>query len=333
MHISDLTEVKKCDSLFFSPHLDDVALSCPGRVLEDTAEGRRALVVTLFSHAGPADAGRFKRDLYPSRQAEDRKSCEILGADSLHAGFLDAPFRAEIYHRFSGIMFKRDANHAQTMMQAAEYVSRLMEQAQPSVVFVPLGVGWHIDHRLTREAALVGVSNYKWRKSGTKVMERITDELRSQNANVLPRLLFYEDRPYAFVQESVRLRLGELGFSADAHDLPLLDADELRRVFTESFMGAHYVRQHLADDEREYTLRHLNSHLTRGSVQTSTQAQSDVHLYDRVTLAMARRAVGAHESQLAGLFGDLDGWQRQTGEYTRALRYDADYVERYWQLP
>jgi len=333
MHVPDLTDVLKHDCVFLSPHLDDIALSCPGRVLEETSSGRTVLIATLFSHAGQADAGRFKRDAYPNRQAEDKRAAEVLGADTLHATMLDAPFRAEIYQRFSGIMFKRDANHASTMMQAADYVSKLLERAQPETLFVPLGVGWHIDHRLTREAALVGASNYKWRKSGATETQRITDELKYQSDRILPKIVFYEDRPYSFVQESVRLRLAELGYSADAHDLPLADTDELRESLIESFMSAHYVKHALTPDEKDTCLRNLNSHVTRGSVQPVQQAQSDVHLFDRVTLATARKAVAAHASQLAGLYGDIDGWQRMTQEYSRRLGFDSDYVERYWTLP
>ena len=332
MHVADLTDILKYDCLFLAPHLDDVALSCPARVLEENATGKKVLIATLFSHPGATDAGRFKTADYVNRREENRKAAEALKADTLHAGMLDAPFRWDQYQKFTGLMFKRDANHAQTMMQAAEYIAKLIERAKPDVMFVPLGVGWHIDHRLTREAAMVGVSNYKWRTLENK-NEALTPELRAHAANTTPRLVFYEDRPYAFVQESVRLRLAELGYSADSHDLPLLESDEFRKTFIDSFMAAPYVKASLQPDENEFCLRHLNSHLTRGSVQQASQAAADVRIYDRITLAAVRRAVSEYRSQLGGLYGDIDAWQRATLEYSRRIGFENDYIERYWLLP
>ena len=333
MHVADLTDVMKYDCVFLSPHLDDISLSCPARVLEEIATGKKVLIATLFSHPGPVDVGKFKAADYASRREEDRKAAEVLHADTLHAGMLDAPFRSEQYQRFTGLMFKRDANHAQSMMQAADYIARLVERAKPDTLFVPLGVGWHIDHRLVREAAMVGVSNYKWRTLENKNVEPLTPEIRAHADKTMPRTMFYEDRPYAFVQEAVRLRLAELGYSADAHDLPLLDADEFRTSFIDSFMQAPYVKRSMQPDENEFCLRHLNSHLTRGSVQQAPQAVADVRLYDRITFATVRRTVAEYRSQIEPLFGDLDAWQRQTYEYSRRLGFESDYVERYWHLP
>ena len=61
----------KVDSVYLSPHLDDVAISCPARILEERAEGRRVLVVTLFSK-GPGER---------VRKREDRRAMRLLGAD------------------------------------------------------------------------------------------------------------------------------------------------------------------------------------------------------------------------------------------------------------
>ncbi|MCP5190661.1 MAG: PIG-L family deacetylase, partial [Pseudomonadales bacterium] len=37
------------DSIYLSPHLDDVPLSCGGQVYQETSAGRRVLVVTLVA--------------------------------------------------------------------------------------------------------------------------------------------------------------------------------------------------------------------------------------------------------------------------------------------
>ncbi len=74
MHVADLTDILKYDCLFLAPHLDDVALSCPARVLEENATGKKVLIATLFSHPGATDAGRFKTADYLNRREEDRKA-------------------------------------------------------------------------------------------------------------------------------------------------------------------------------------------------------------------------------------------------------------------
>src|SRR5262249_22263603 len=44
----DLQALAPCDSLYVSPHHDDVPLSCAARLLADAARGLRILVVTVF---------------------------------------------------------------------------------------------------------------------------------------------------------------------------------------------------------------------------------------------------------------------------------------------
>ena len=41
-----------CDSLYVSPHHDDVILSCGARLLADAGRGLRILVVTVFGDGG-----------------------------------------------------------------------------------------------------------------------------------------------------------------------------------------------------------------------------------------------------------------------------------------
>jgi len=176
-------KLERYDSVYLSPHLDDVALSCPCTLMAEVEAGARVLVATLFSHPGPADAGTFRRDDYAARWAEDARAMQALGADYFHAGLLDAPFRSALYHGFEGILFGRDPGDAITLEQAKTVVAEILERARPQRVYAPLGVGEHIDHRLTHEAAP-------------------------------PGSLLYEDRPYAFVRDAVGLRLAVLGAGA-----------------------------------------------------------------------------------------------------------------------
>ncbi|MFN7972238.1 MAG: PIG-L family deacetylase [Acidobacteriota bacterium] len=173
MLVARTSDVARYDALFLSPHLDDVALSCPAAVLAVTRAGGRALVVTLFSEGMS----------YEGRKNEEARAAAAMGADHLLAGFDDAPFRSAIYTSFMGIVSGRDPADAQTVTRLAAAIAEIAERAEPAAVHAPLGVGTHIDHRLCHEAA------------------------RS-----LPVVRYYEDRPYALVRHAALLRLRDLGF-------------------------------------------------------------------------------------------------------------------------
>ena len=168
MALVPLADLGRYDALYVSPHADDAALSCTSRLLGERARGQRVLVLVLFeSEAGPAVAELLAR-------GADVSLAGIAPAARRHEG---APFRS--------IGFERSGEDA----LAFEAVARVFADVAPRVkarqVYVPLGVGGHIDHRLAHEAAL----------------QVLVDE-PGRN------LFLYEERPQAFAPGAVRVRLG-----------------------------------------------------------------------------------------------------------------------------
>ena len=168
MALVPLADLGRYDALYVSPHADDAALSCTSRMLGERARGQRVLVLVLFeSEAGPAVTELLAR-------GADVSLAGIAPAARRHEG---APFRS--------IGFERSGEDA----LAFETVARVFADAAPRVkarqVYVPLGVGGHIDHRLAHEAAL----------------QVLVDE-PGRN------LFLYEERPEAFAPGAVRVRLG-----------------------------------------------------------------------------------------------------------------------------
>lgn len=155
-------------ALILSPHLDDGALSCPGYIQRAVARGTRAIVATVFSKGDRH---------YSARREEDRRAVVLLGAAPMHLGFLDAPYRSPRYSDFVGIVFGRAREYSSTFRELANRLRDLDRKLSPDVVVAPLAAGNHVDHRLVRDAALSAIGTSK--------------------------LLFYEDRPYAFVRELV----------------------------------------------------------------------------------------------------------------------------------
>ncbi len=137
-------------------------------------EGNEVRIVSVFTEGDSP--------LYRTRRAEDCKAASEIGATVTHLQFPDAPFRAPQYRDFCGIVFGRAREYPATCRAVADKIKQLISRFGPRRIVAPLAVGNHVDHRLVRDAALLAAP---------------PDEL-----------LFYEDRPYAFVREQVQHVLG-----------------------------------------------------------------------------------------------------------------------------
>ena len=123
-----------CDSLYVSPHHDDVPLSCGARLLAEAARGLRIIVVTVFGDGArpwPAEGALKGADLSP-----------------LSLGLPDARRRSDYYSSFRALVEGRRADDDAWVTQAAEALTDIAHRSKASQVYVPLGVGSHIDHRL-----------------------------------------------------------------------------------------------------------------------------------------------------------------------------------------
>ncbi len=187
------------DDVYISPHLDDVALSCGGRILRERALGRSVLVVTVFT----ADAGPC-REIPPhvrarvgdmaERRREDERAMARLGADFLWLDHPEALFRDRAYHTLVGVLSRLVASDRDWITRLASEFERLVERARPRRLYCPLGVGHHADHRVVFEAALLLAERWS---GGTAATDRPPH----------PEVCFYEDAPYALIPYLTEHRL------------------------------------------------------------------------------------------------------------------------------
>lgn len=183
------------DTVYLSPHLDDVALSCGGQIARASRRGEPARrVLTLFAGDEPAGVEpsalveSFHRAFGVSggvaalRRVEDRASCERLGAIAEHWELPDSIYRR---HPESGEPLYSDLQslfgpiHAADERLIEDLAGRLRDLGRRQLV-APLAVGEHVDHRIVRRAA-----------------ERACDA----------SLLYYEDFPYVAKWGALRRRL------------------------------------------------------------------------------------------------------------------------------
>jgi LmbE family N-acetylglucosaminyl deacetylase len=260
---------RELTTLYLSPHLDDVVLSCPGHLLAQRALGQEVVILTIFS-----GSTEDHRPQYSRRKQEDRAAGRVLEAAMVHGDLLDAPFRG--YRDFESIIFGHpDSPDLNALLEQAVATLR------PSLVCSPLGVGGHVDHRLVYEAAL---------------------SLDHENT------LFYEDRPYAFVNEAVALRLGQpLDFGS----------------FASSWRQARYVGTYLPESQWRAVVQRYRSASTVAHYLSPT-----IRAFPEHEQAI-KQAVASYSTQIEDWFGDLAGWEDMTKAYNGQLDSSV-YAERYW---
>ena len=173
MSVLDPGRLGRYDTLFISPHGNDVALGCPARVLAEAESGRRALVLALFE---PRD-----EDTSAARAVKD------LGADYAATGFASARERGSPALTYANAG-TRGAPDEAAALSAARVLAEVGPRVQPLHVYAPLGLGRSFDHLLGYEAALRAFANEAGRN-----------------------LFLYEERPEALVPGAVRTRLALLG--------------------------------------------------------------------------------------------------------------------------
>ncbi len=154
-------------AIFVSPHLDDAILSCGGTVHQFVRAGKPVLIVTVMAGNPPeGDLSPFAQSLHKRwhlaaedvahRRMEDIDACVNLGADWRHWEIPDCIYRrgkvnAEpLYVSEESLFGEIDPSERELV----DHLSGLMRSLPDTdSLFIPLAVGHHVDHQLTRLAA------------------------------------------------------------------------------------------------------------------------------------------------------------------------------------
>lgn len=189
------------DHIILSPHLDDAVLSCGGAMQALVAQDEDVLVVNIF--AGVPDYGRLSpyalelhhqwgnpADPVAARRAEDEAALRSLGAQVWNWDFVDCIYRFEgddFFYTSRDALFGRvDPRDTNVLPRLAIAFAQLRNTYPEATFYAPLAVGHHVDHQITRAAAVA--------------LERLGAEV-----------IFYEDFPYAIDPPAVEQARAELG--------------------------------------------------------------------------------------------------------------------------
>jgi LmbE family N-acetylglucosaminyl deacetylase len=187
-------------ALFIQPHYDDVPLSCGGTVALMADRGCKPGIITAFASelvdemVGEFAAWKHSRwkvsdaeQVLATRRAEDAEAAKTLGCSVRWLGLPDAIYRGERYNSDSELFGALQNEEMELASHLAEEIRQLPEWDEDTRVFVPLGVGNHVDHQLVFEA-------------GRRL------------ASGRVKVYAYEDCPYAIhTPEGVSARLAILG--------------------------------------------------------------------------------------------------------------------------
>ena len=173
--------------LFLSPHFDDAVLSCGGTIALLRDLNREVVIVTVF--AGDAPRGKqsafgerhfhlwgVEKNALAVRQSEDEAVQRVLNVRAWYGQYPDAPFRQHpqekrwLYTSDWALFRSPDPSEGDVPRRIAGEVSTLLDGR--TRVYVPLGLGNHVDH------VLLSVAGYILAHSGVDVV-------------------WYEDYPYA----------------------------------------------------------------------------------------------------------------------------------------
>jgi len=191
--IAPLPQPKSPHLVVIEPHMDDAAISVGGRLLH--RRGRQRITVisvvkwtNFTSYLSLNRAFLNVTDITKLRLQESALAARLLGAETCCLDWPDAPLRFWPAERWSERTVDRytaePANFVDLLPNPkdvtglAEQLARLLVPLAPDELWIPMGLGDHVDHRTTRSACLMMLAEARGRFSNLPV-------------------IMYEDLPYA----------------------------------------------------------------------------------------------------------------------------------------
>lgn len=194
------------DLIILSPHLDDAILSCGGIIIDRASAGQQVLIVTVMagdppsgpvsSYAGSLESRwELVQQAAAARRAEDIRACRHVGAGWDHWEIPDCIYRR---HPQSGEAFYNSDRdifgeiHPAEVELITQLRQKMIDLPPADEVFVPLGIGHHVDHQLTRAAAeqwgipLTYYEDYPYAQKPGAVSEMVTSNGIHWQSHITP---------------------------------------------------------------------------------------------------------------------------------------------------
>lgn len=192
--------------IYLSPHLDDVALSCGGTIAQQVRRGETVAVITVFAGSPPPGStlSSFAHSLHERWRASASSSADfadppaVRRAEDQRAFATISPAIRVIHLPLPECIYRFDPTSRETLYASEEDIFGEVLPTDPAlsmlrsvppfpvsaVLYVPLGVGHHVDHLLVR-----------WAMEGWRLPNDV--------------VRYYEEYPYAEDSAALQAALGE----------------------------------------------------------------------------------------------------------------------------
>jgi hypothetical protein len=158
--------------IYLSPHLDDAVLSCGGLMFEQACHGDTIAVITVFA-ASPSRLqllSPFALSLHERWQASAPPGVDfsdpptLRRAEDLQALAALHPTIRAVHHTLPDCIYRTDPATGQALYDSEEAIFGPVQSTDPAltdlhsvsalpggaILYVPLGVGHHVDHQVVR---------------------------------------------------------------------------------------------------------------------------------------------------------------------------------------
>jgi len=164
-------------NIYLSPHSDDVVFSCGGMIHRQVQTGARVVVVTVCIGDPPSgplsdfaqslherwrgQTGSLPADMLTTRRREDLAALDKLGAQAVHLDVPDCIYRLNpasgwpMYASRAALFGPVNSQELTLIRRTAAKLTTLLHGFGRHHLFVPMAIGQHVDHQLTRRAAEV----------------------------------------------------------------------------------------------------------------------------------------------------------------------------------
>jgi LmbE family N-acetylglucosaminyl deacetylase len=228
--------------IYLSPHLDDAVFSCGSLLHRQAQAGARTVVVTVCTGNPPPgplsliaeelhqrwastvglDRVPAPAEITAARRKEDLEALEALGAQAVHLDIADCIYRQNpgtswaIYPSESSLFGSLHASDMSLVRRVADKLSTMLRGFGRQHLYVPLGIGQHVDHQLARRAAESAGGIYAYyedypyvERAGTRWPDRNSSLLAGKP--VAQDLIAVDDEDIAAQLESMGRYVSQVG--------------------------------------------------------------------------------------------------------------------------
>ena len=253
--------------------------------------------------------------LSDARYQEEAQAAKFLGYESRNLNELDVSFRREAYKKLGNIFRPPIAEDLDWLPALRAKVFGELASLDYQQLYVPLGIGWHVDHVLTH---------------------KLFEPWYGRND-----MLFYEDAPYCCIPHSTRYRLNELAtYPADSTDQSLALCNETSAWWQASMAYAEtalmknlqpwIVRQFAVPVVTFYLHRLIALHRRCAADVPPRRKLNPIIVTLAAEFEAKVSAMALYRSQFSEFFLGRDDCVNMLGAYSQSFRESDERVERYW---